>query len=289
MRSGLFMGVIGYGYGSEWQLLRALGRHRKQLDSVIKKALVPLYPSLDWGTGINWWDFGYDGFADVEWIDLNDNEHKKNPSVLKALAGTRIETIKQAWEKYWLAPGSPRGRSHPNFDAVADVPLKNGKKLLLLVEAKGHLSESRNAGSFQGGWPKKTQATALQIETEALLKYSFSKYGNEPLPGVHYIDSPYYQIALRIHFARFIEKEFPDEWIPVVLYLTFVNDWTGSFYPNSDKLKFDYCVSSAKEWKQLLDHKFMLLGFDNNAEAKRKFDSDFVWISYDAIHGSSGE
>jgi len=32
------MGKMGFGYGSEWQLLRMMGRHRTYYDTLVKEA-----------------------------------------------------------------------------------------------------------------------------------------------------------------------------------------------------------------------------------------------------------
>lgn len=46
------MGKIGHGYGSEWHLLRYLGRHRNLLDNAVRDA-------TRCGR-FDWLDFGFD-------------------------------------------------------------------------------------------------------------------------------------------------------------------------------------------------------------------------------------
>ena len=60
------MAQIGYGYGSEFQLLRFMGRHRDLLDNEIKKQINQ--------TGeIHWLDFG---FTDLDATLIGDEEQK---------------------------------------------------------------------------------------------------------------------------------------------------------------------------------------------------------------------
>lgn len=115
---------IGYGYGSEFQLLRFLGHHRHLLDGEI---LCQLQESGQ----INWLDFG---FGDRNKVVSGDNEIK-GLSFLKAYSiidDLTYETIMTDYRSY----GINKIDSWQNWDAV--FVLNN---VVYLVEAKAHVAE----------------------------------------------------------------------------------------------------------------------------------------------------
>ena len=59
------MTQIGYGYGSEFQLLRFLGHHRNDLEEAIRKAIGDSHGNFYW--------FDFD-FADREKVISGDSE-----------------------------------------------------------------------------------------------------------------------------------------------------------------------------------------------------------------------
>lgn len=103
------MGKIGYGYGSEWHLLRYLGYHRHELSAKVGAAI---------GAGrICWLDFPREG----EWKGLDflpDNSPAKNE-----------------WKTFWPQTGNMH-----NWDAVGVRKTDAGEEYLL-VEAKAHIKE----------------------------------------------------------------------------------------------------------------------------------------------------
>ena len=56
------MGKIGYGYGSEWQLMRFLGHHRNRLDEEIKK-------QIGEKGDLHWLDFNFSDSDETAWIN----------------------------------------------------------------------------------------------------------------------------------------------------------------------------------------------------------------------------
>lgn len=113
------MGKIGYGYGSEWHLLRFMGRHRRLLDRRILDVVG--------GDSIDWLEFGF--HLSKPWLDAEikglDFLHAEHPA--------RI-----AWKEWW-----PQGRGIHNWDAVGKVRFGHVEEWLL-VEAKAHLAELRS-------------------------------------------------------------------------------------------------------------------------------------------------
>ncbi len=111
------MGDLGYGYGSEWHLLRYLGRHRNLLDARVMDAVG--------ATRISWLDFGFDttreSFPDME---------------IRALDFLPdYEEVKTAWAAFWPQSGNPT-----NWDAVATATVDGGEEWIL-IEAKAHVGE----------------------------------------------------------------------------------------------------------------------------------------------------
>jgi hypothetical protein len=114
------MSKPGYGYGSEYHLLRYLGYHRGALKKWVDEATG--------GELINWLDFPFSAspqrFFHTAWHGigfLRDNEH---------YAG-----VHEAWRSYW-----PQTGTAPSWDAVG-IMNKGGRTSWILVEAKAQLDE----------------------------------------------------------------------------------------------------------------------------------------------------
>ena len=125
------MAQIGYGYGSEFQLLRFLGHHRNLLEETIRKAIG------DSGGSFYWFDFD---FADREKIISGDNEmcglsflEKINPKISHI-----CQEIKKSYSwnfdrwQYW--------------DAVFML-----NDVIYFVEAKAHKEELKSGNKKHGG------------------------------------------------------------------------------------------------------------------------------------------
>lgn len=126
------MGTIGYGYGSEWHMLRYLGRHRHALTDAIAAPCAC--------RDITWLDVPFDPghrFHDAEWkgLDFLTDEHG---------------SIRTEWEREWPQTGNVM-----NWDAVGWAIGKSGHELIL-VEAKSHVAEVNSACGAKeiGGLPK---------------------------------------------------------------------------------------------------------------------------------------
>lgn len=117
------MGKIGCGYGSEWHLLRYLGRHRQRLDRAIISEIGTL-------GRIEWLDFGFDQKKrKKKWYDAELEG-------LEFLAGPEYAAVRAAWKKFW-----PQSGTSQNWDAVGWFLANDGNRGLLLVEAKAHTGE----------------------------------------------------------------------------------------------------------------------------------------------------
>jgi hypothetical protein len=112
------LGRMGNGYGSEYHLLRILGRHRDYFN----QRLLHLIAAKE----VEWLDFPFDSKSptkDREWKGLDFVEDQ------------RASTISE-WEKWW-----PLGRGIHNWDAVGRINLGTAWEWLL-VEAKANIEEN---------------------------------------------------------------------------------------------------------------------------------------------------
>lgn len=167
------MGKIGYGYGSEWHLLRWLGRHRAKLSSEIEKVV---------GSPVKeWLDFEFNTKADSD--ILNQDSELKG---LGFLAG-KLPDVVQEWKTIWPHTGNVH-----NWDAVAY--LESGH--LLLVEAKAHLREVASDSDSHGG--EQRQAISDLIE-KALRRWNIKV---EPSTWL----GAYYQYANRLILLDFLQS-----------------------------------------------------------------------------------
>jgi hypothetical protein len=115
------MGELGHGYGSEWHLLRYLGRHRNTLNQKIEEETG--------GRVVDWLDFQFDRksrFLDAEWKGMD------------FLTIGSTGALKQEWAEFWPQTGNVQ-----NWDAVGWLAV-GSKMELLLVEAKAHAEELKS-------------------------------------------------------------------------------------------------------------------------------------------------
>lgn len=117
------MSKVGYGYGSEYHLLRYLGYHRGVLKQQVDEATG--------GELINWLDYPFSAsprrFYHAEWHGisfLRDNEREGN--------------VHDAWRSFW-----PQTGTAPSWDAVG-VMNKAGRSAWVLVVAKANLGDLKS-------------------------------------------------------------------------------------------------------------------------------------------------
>ncbi|MCL6444435.1 MAG: hypothetical protein K6T83_13450 [Alicyclobacillus sp.] len=106
------MGHIGFGYGSEWHLMRYMARHRKLLNDKILSVLGK-------GKCIEWLDFEFD--PNSEFLD-------RELHGLEFLDRTEYAEILETWKIWW-----PQTGTAPSWDAVAWLHLENGGHPELLL------------------------------------------------------------------------------------------------------------------------------------------------------------
>lgn len=203
------MAEIGHGYGSEWHLLRFLGRHREWFDRLVLSKVG--------GRHVDWLDFPYR--AESEWFDA---EWKGVDFVERA-------EVREAWRRYWPQTGNVQ-----NWDAVGRLRTEGGTEFLL-VEAKAHLAEARSdcGAKTEGGLA--TIERALQQTKEAFgapsdvdWLHGYYQYCNR-LATLYFLTSN--GIPARLLFVYFVGDRPPDGRSGAS-----AEDWTEAFRTRQQKL-----------------------------------------------------
>lgn len=163
---------IGYGYGSEYQLLRFLGHHRKEFEDIISNVI---------GEGeFLWEDFEY---ADPTKVISGDKE-LTGLSFLERLFPTQYPSIKKEYDNYITKSG------WQSWDAVF-----RHNDILYLVEAKAHVDELSSGRREHGG---KSKEKILRFFREQLPELQDS------ITRIWLKD--YYQLANRLAIAALLNK-----------------------------------------------------------------------------------
>lgn len=181
------MGRMGLGYGSEYHLLRWMGRHRKALDKYVLDAIGRS------GSTIDWLDFNFD--TDTKGADLE----------LKALEFLEIKKeLYEQWSKFW-----PLGSGIHNWDAVGWVDSAEGRELLL-VEAKAHVKEIE------------TKCGAKDPESINKIRQAFEDVKKDlKVPEEKDWMRPYYQFTNRVSALYFLKKH---DIAAHLLFIYFIDD-----------------------------------------------------------------
>jgi len=186
------MGRIGPGYGSDWHLLRYLGRHRAYLNEQIINSIG--------GEDISWLDFkfSYKNKKCGRDTEYNGLEFIKNPDVLRN------------WYAFW-----PKSGRAQNWDAVGKIKV-DGHEEWLLVEAKAHTREVKGNGCGA------TNPRSIQ-KIERALTETKAACGAGSTPLENWLGS-YYQYANRLAALHFL-RDCVQPPVPVrLLYIYFLGD-----------------------------------------------------------------
>ena len=165
------MADMKLGYGSEYQLLRYLGHHRRYLDSKIKAATKRDAP--------------------IEWMDYPANPKRKSLdsewegiAFLEQLHYPNYNRISKAWNVFW-----PRTGKRLSWDGIF---LQDG--VIYIVEAKAHINELVNP-------------THAQSKSRATIRKAFEQVTRNPTKAELWSGLEYYQLANRIAFVHFLNSQ----------------------------------------------------------------------------------
>jgi hypothetical protein len=220
------LGKIGYGYGSEWHLLRYLGRHREKLDGAIIN-------ETERGERVEWLDFGFN--ADLKFFDVEP----------QGLGFIDNAAVFEKWRKeFWPQTGTP-----PNWDAVGWLKYPDGNRDLLLVEAKAHTGELKNPR----GCGAKGEGSRDQIEKALAVTIKDLKASK----SVEDWCGEYYQYANRLATLNFLHKNN----VPARLVLIY---FCGDKFPDDHLPEGDECPEDENGWKDALAEQDKTLGLPSN-------------------------
>ncbi len=161
------MAKIGYGYGSEWHLMRFMGRHRELLETIIRKAI----------------DVAEGSFR---WHDFMFSKKKTAPDIeVKGLSFLGKNRQVDGYIKGWSNTQS--------WDAVFELD-----NIIYLVEAKAHIEEMKDNEIDKHGGDSKEDIKNFIYENLKQQNISIKK---EKCLG------PYYQLANRLATAAFLKNK----------------------------------------------------------------------------------
>jgi len=185
------MGDMRLGCGSEWQLLRMLGRHRTNFNRLVLARLAE--DRVQSAGSIEWWDAPFDPrnkLKDGEW---------KSVDFLPDHGG-------QPWRTYWPDPraGVENRNGAPSWDAIGRLH-RNNEAEWLLVEAKAH-EEEVSGGTCRAGDSSRPKITDQLRQT--YLYCGGDVAGWSKAEAVWLGDG--YQMANRLACLRFlVENQLP--------------------------------------------------------------------------------
>ena len=163
------MAKLGYGYGSEFHLLRLLGRHRSSFDLKILQALG--YSNKK----IEWLDYKYDSkklIPDKEYVGIDFLENSAD-----------YKSLKDSWRNYW-----PSSNNAQNWDAICKIDNE-----WILIEAKAHKDEMNSNSKAS----KKSRIFISERFDEIKAKYGITSQNDW--------NKNYYQKANRILFLEYLK------------------------------------------------------------------------------------
>ena len=167
------MGKMALGYGSEFHLLRWIGRHRNEFDSRIKSLL-----NID---NVCWLDFEFasgKAIPDKEIIGLNFLDKEKNKSAISL------------WKEEW-----PQTGNSMNWDLVG-FSENNNEKTWILIEAKAHLNElKQDCGASEESLKKIKQALTKSVKNQKIKVIDNNPWTKQ-----------YYKLANRIYILDFLQR-----------------------------------------------------------------------------------
>ena len=185
------MGKIGYGYGSEWHLLRYLGYHRDMLSNRVLE--------VTGGEQITWQDFNFARTADPLKYDRE----------LVGLDFIQNATMKDQWKTFWPQTGTAQ-----NWDAVGKIEYSDQEEWLL-VEAKAHL------GEVNSHCEAKSETSLAKIKLA--LKRTTRVFCDPAIKVENWL-SPYYQYANRLAVLYFLMRECQPAIPARLLFIYFTGD-----------------------------------------------------------------
>jgi translation initiation factor IF-1 len=249
------MGTIGYGYGSEWHLLRYLGYHRDALKDYVLKAIDG--STKDWT---------------VDWLDVPFALNGKYLGDDREWAGVKFISeaqVKAQWRNHWPSSGSA-----PSWDAVGQLyKAENDSPEWLLLEAKAHVGEMES--QCKAG-PESAKKIHAALETTA----KKVTYGGAWIPAW---ENDFYQLANRLAVLDFLNNICSPPIPARLLLLCFYGE-------REEKMPGCACPSRPVEWLRHILEVYKQLDIDPQSPLMQRVHLLFIPINpYVSNNRSKGD
>ena len=261
------MADMALGYGSEYQLLRALGHHRNEFFRIIKQAIgLPDNPPIEW------LDYPTDGF-DIKMMENNGNRYGGRISEdgewcdIQGFKGESFyDKLDQGWDEFWPV----RGQRAQNWDGIFRCSDK-----WFLVEAKAHKAELKSSRHQ----PPKASDTKERRDSWDCRKRSFQSCINDLVhadsTGEEWMLSTYYQMANRLAMVWFLRERGIEAYLVNIFFL---NGYIRKAFGPEDSSPYpvieNKSISCKKDWESAIKYQHKSLGLD---------DEKLKGISYDVF------
>lgn len=209
------MAQIGYGYGSEFHLMRFLGHHRNLLENSIRNVLKANSNDC------------------FEWIDFDFAKSPKIISGDKEIQGIKFIKAKFGIDNNISFLDYPWERSQ-SWDAV----FKLGSTVYF-VEAKAHIKELKSSGCKASN-----ESRILSFMKKSMINYPTVQVNDKWL-------GDYYQLANRLSTVCYLNNLISNIHFEV-FYIFFENGYYGA---NSDKNEFQEAIKEEKKTLGILGNK----------------------------------
>ena len=224
------MGTIGLGYGSEYQLLRALGHHRDKFFKILKEI-------IGFDGPIEWLDYPFSASSISLDGELCEIECFKNEPC--------YDSLNKDWDMFWPA----RKNKAQNWDGIFRIGSK-----WFFVEAKAYTDE------MQTPYRKKHD------NSERIITRSFQgaiDWLKADKSGEQWLRSPYYQLANRLAYCHFLRNHGIEAYIVDLFFLN------GYEKPerSRNRIKESKSVCSVKEWEKAIKTELKDLGLNEDSLA----------------------
>jgi len=216
---------IGYGYGSEWQLMRMLGRHRKYFDDLIKEQYL-LSKSTFNPCIVKWFDFKFRGMIDSE------------------LLGKDLFNLCNLECEYDIL-------NKANWDCIGQL-----ENIYLLGEAKGHIKELFKTDKSNAKIVSKKKYLELVEEIMVIYKIDL-RYKDAWI-------SDGFQLGNRIATQYYLEKNNVECLLLYILFIDDWKIDFGE-KSNKNSCEDCKSVKSEDDWKEAFDMQIQKLGFNNKS------------------------
>ncbi|MBA3045575.1 MAG: hypothetical protein KKH41_04560 [Candidatus Thermoplasmatota archaeon] len=237
---------IGAGYGSEYHLMRYLGRYRDEFNRITMNALG--------GQSVEWLDFKHGKRENYKTRDSSKVVLPDREIIgLDFLDGTDYEHVRKEWAKFW-----PQSGKSQNWDAVAKIKIDQ-EVYWLLIEAKAHTGELRSDCGAISPESVRMIENALK-ETKRTFNIDVSDDWTQC----------YYQYANRLAALHFLQKhDIPAK----LLYIYFLGDLNPRLASNS------FCPQTESEWHPFIKAENEHLGITHEIKARHGIYEIFVEVS----------